>query len=73
MAAPVVVPLSPDILVAENYTIRITAIDAATGAAVPGVKVSNVVILGNGTGSQDAPEEPVAQPGTAFAFGDEPA
>lgn len=51
-AQPLIADLPRDIGLTGDYTIRITALNAATGAQVSGVNVSNVVItaLDVGTG-----------------------
>lgn len=44
MAKPFSIALPPDHLLAGGYTIRLTAIDPATGAVVSGVNVQNVTM-----------------------------
>jgi len=44
MPVPLLADLPADLDLEGGYTIRITALDPATGATVPGVKVSGVVI-----------------------------
>lgn len=44
MAVPSIAPLPPDIELDGNYTLRLTAIDPATGDHVAGVNVSQLVI-----------------------------
>lgn len=44
MAIPWTIALPPDHVLTGSYTVRITAIDAATGATVSGVNVSNVTL-----------------------------
>lgn len=46
MAQPLIVPLPPSLVIAENYAIRLIAIDQTTGATVTGVKVSAVAVIG---------------------------
>lgn len=44
MAQPLIADLPRDILLTGDYIIRVTALNAATGATVSGVNVSNVAI-----------------------------
>lgn len=49
-------PMPPDLVLADGWTLRVTALDATTGAPVPGVTVSNLAIeaeLGAGTSPTD--------------------
>lgn len=46
MAQPLIVPLPPSLVIAENYAIRLIAIDQTTGNTVTGVKVSAVAVIG---------------------------
>lgn len=73
MAAPIIVPLTPGIVAADNYTIRITALDPSTGNVVSGVKVSLSTILGTniadtdtGTDGNPATNTAVLLPGPAI-------
>jgi len=73
MAAPMMVPLTPGLIVADNFVIRITALDPTTGAVVSGVKVSQTAILGvdvSGTASADNVKPP-ATPNKSYFVGDE--
>ena len=44
MAQPLIADMPRDITLSGAYLLRVTALDAATGATVSGVTVSNVVI-----------------------------
>ena len=46
MAQPLIVPLPPSLVIAENYAVRLIAIDQTTGNTVTGVKVSAVAVIG---------------------------
>jgi hypothetical protein len=45
MSAPLELPMPPDYDLDDTYQIRVTAIDAATGAVVAGVNVGNVTLM----------------------------
>ena len=42
MSQPLVVSMAPNIIVSGGYTLRVTAVNAATGAVVAGVNISDV-------------------------------
>lgn len=44
MAEPVVAPMPRDLDLAGSYTIRFTALNPTTGAVVPGVVVTDMVL-----------------------------
>ena len=44
MAKAIAVAMPQDVDVGEGYTLRIAAIDSASGSAVSGVKISNMTI-----------------------------
>ena len=44
MAEPLVVALPPNLELAGGYSVRVTALNPATGATVAGVNVSNVTL-----------------------------
>jgi len=44
MAQPLIADMPREIVMTGDYIIRVTALDAATGATVSGVNISNVVI-----------------------------
>ena len=56
-AAPIKVPLAPDISCVGGYIVRLTALDATTGATVAGVVVSSVSMQ---VDTSDEPVEPEA-------------
>lgn len=41
MAAPYTLPLPPELYLSGGYVIRLTALNATTGAVVPSVNISN--------------------------------
>lgn len=45
MSAPLELPLTPDLVLDNTFQIRVTALDAATGAVVAGVKVGTVTLI----------------------------
>ena len=45
MAKPLEQSLPPSLILDERYAIRVTALDATTGAAVAGVKVGTVTFI----------------------------
>jgi hypothetical protein len=55
MAKPLTVALPPNLELSDGYVIRVTALDAATGNEVAGVKVSDIAfeIENRGAGSLD--------------------
>lgn len=58
MAAPLKVPLPPDLTLTGDYVLRFDALDPTTGAAVAGVRVSAVSLFGRvlaGDTSGDVP------------------
>lgn len=65
MAQPLIASMPKDLDLGGGWIVRLTAVDPTTGAAVSGVKVSNVVITVDplagaveqppGTGGQAAP------------------
>lgn len=46
MAAPVLAPMPDGLILGSGYTLRVTALDAATGDLVAGVNVGLEVITG---------------------------
>jgi hypothetical protein len=44
VAAPVKTAMPPAVIIGATYTLRIAALDAATGSDVAGVKCSNIMI-----------------------------
>lgn len=56
MAAAYDAPMPPDLELAGNYTIRVTAIDPTTGSLVSGVTVSALVMMVN-TGEGTSPSD----------------
>lgn len=62
MSIPRIAPLPPFLALADGMIIRITAIDAVTGATVSGVKVSNVAIDVDMGGPDGLPAEPPLPP-----------
>lgn len=54
MAKPYNGPLPENLLIGDGYTVEFAAIDPVTGAAVAGVKVSNVNITADDQGSTDS-------------------
>lgn len=55
MAAPMIAPLPPGIVLSGDYTVRFTALDPTTGATVSGVTVSGATIqLDNPSGAAPA-------------------
>ena len=62
MARPLTVgmPHSPDI--GAGYTLRVTAIDSATGNAVAGVNITTTVIEAEGTGDLSSGDFVVGNP-----------
>lgn len=57
MPAPVNAALPPAIELEGGYVIRLAAVNAATGAAVAGVKVSGLVITGHDLSGGTPPGE----------------
>jgi hypothetical protein len=47
MPAPYDAPMPPDLELAGTYTVRLLALDPTSGAVVPGVIVSQVVMMVN--------------------------
>lgn len=62
MAQPLNVGMPDNIDVAPLYTLRVTALDPATGSVVAGVKVTTVVIEGAGSGDLTSGDFSVASP-----------
>lgn len=59
MAAPQNAPLPPFFTLNEGMIVRITAIDATTGAVVSGVKVSNASVdVDNFAPDEPTPDQP---------------
>lgn len=56
MPAPTVIPMTPDIIVSDSYTIRVTALDPSTGAVVSAVKVDGFAFLARNLVASAAPE-----------------
>lgn len=50
MPTPIIAPIPEFLDLAPGYTVRVTAIDPATAAAVNGVKVTTTVIEAEGEG-----------------------
>lgn len=61
MAAPIDIPIPLGLEIAGGYTIRFTAVDATTGALVPGVVVSGATVQYD---PEPQPTEPIKS--TAF-------
>lgn len=71
MPAPRTASLPPDFELSDGMRIVLTALDASTGALVPGVTISNVSISVDPlTDTTDEPLEEFSDPGSPFYFGD---
>lgn len=67
MAKPLVVPMSPNLIVSGAYTLRVTALSQVDGSTVSGVKVSAGAasvrnLLTDTTAADGAPPNPLLVP-----------
>lgn len=54
MAQPLAAAMPPDLDLGGNYTIRLTALDPVSGAAVSGVTISSLAMLVVNVGGTDS-------------------